>query len=179
VTAPRKLLVANRGEIAVRIMRTASEMGLETVGIAPDDDFASLHIREANEAVLLPGAGAQAYLAIDNIINVARTTGCGMIHPGYGFLSESAAFAAACVEAGLAFVGPTPDTLALFGDKVRARNAAKTSGLPLLPGSSDQTTLAEAQAFFASLEPGEAMMIKALAGGGGRRSRIRIQSLRR
>ena len=164
----KKLLIANRGEIAVRIARTAAEMGIATVAVYSEDDAASLHVRKADQAVGLKGSGPAAYLDIAQVVAVAGAEGCDAVHPGYGFLSENAAFARACAEAGLTFVGPTPETLALFGDKGRARALAEECGVPVLPGTAGSTSVEEAQAFFAALGEGGAMMIKAVAGGGGR-----------
>src|SRR5579885_2734700 len=163
-----RLLVANRGEIAIRIMRAAAELRVPTVAIFSEDDSQSLHIRKADDARGLRGKGASAYLDIEQIIAVAAETGCDSIHPGYGFLSENAAFARRCAEAGITFVGPRVEILELFGDKVRARAAAAAAGVPVLPGTSGPTSLEEARAFFASQGEGAAMMIKAVAGGGGR-----------
>ena len=164
----KKLLIANRGEIAIRVARTAAEMGLTTVAIYAEDDAASLHTRMADEAVALKGSGAAAYLDIAQVIAAAERTGCQAIHPGYGFLSENAAFAQACADAGLTFVGPAPETLALFGDKTAALGLASRLDIPTLPGTRGATSLAEAAAFLASLGDGGAVMLKALAGGGGR-----------
>jgi acetyl/propionyl-CoA carboxylase alpha subunit len=163
-----RLLVANRGEIAIRIMRAAAELRVPTVAIFSEDDSQSLHIRKADDARGLRGKGASAYLDIEQIIAVAAETGCDSIHPGYGFLSENAAFARRCAEAGIVFVGPRPEVLDLFGDKVRARELAKRSGVPVLRGTDGPATLDQTRAFFASLGEGGAMMIKAVAGGGGR-----------
>ena len=164
----KKLLIANRGEIAIRIARTAAEMEIATVAVYAEDDAASLHVRLADESVALNGVGAAAYLDIAQIVTVAERTGCEAIHPGYGFLSENPAFAQACADAGLTFVGPAPETLALFGDKTSALALAATEGVPTLPGTRGATSLAEAEAFMASLSDGGAVMLKALAGGGGR-----------
>jgi len=164
----QKLLIANRGEIAVRIARTAAEMGLATVAVYSEDDAASLHTRKTDQAVGLKGSGPAAYLDIAQVVAAAKEAGCDAVHPGYGFLSENAAFARACGEAGLTFVGPTPETLELFGDKGRARALAQQCGVPVLPGTDGPTTLKQAQAFFKSLGAGAAVMVKAVAGGGGR-----------
>jgi acetyl/propionyl-CoA carboxylase alpha subunit/acetyl-CoA carboxylase carboxyltransferase component len=164
----KKLLIANRGEIAIRIAHTASLFGLGTVAIHSADDAASLHVRRCDEAVALPGVGAAAYLDADAVIAAAVGSDCDAIHPGYGFLSESADFAARCERAGLIFVGPTPETLLSFGDKARARALAATCGVPLPAGTSGPTTLAQVEAFFDSLGPAGAVMLKAIAGGGGR-----------
>ncbi|HZQ39075.1 MAG TPA: carboxyl transferase domain-containing protein, partial [Dehalococcoidia bacterium] len=162
------LLVANRGEIAVRLLRAAAEFGLRTVAIYSEDDAEALHTRQADEARPLRGAGAAAYLDIEQIVATAKEAGCDAIHPGYGFLSENAAFARRCAEAGITFIGPRIEILELFGDKVRARAAATAAGVPVLPGTGGPTSLDEARAFFASLGQGAAVMVKAVAGGGGR-----------
>jgi acetyl/propionyl-CoA carboxylase alpha subunit/acetyl-CoA carboxylase carboxyltransferase component len=164
----KKLLIANRGEIAIRIARSAAEMGLATVAVFAEDDALSLHTRHTDEALALKGAGAGAYLDIGQIVAAAREAGCDAVHPGYGFLSENPAFARACAEARLTFVGPTPETLALFGDKTAALALAASLGVPTLPGTRGASSLAEADAFLASLGDGGAVMLKALAGGGGR-----------
>ena len=164
----KKLLIANRGEIAIRIARTAAEMEIATVAVFAEDDAASLHVRRADGAMTLKGTGAAAYLDIAQIVAIAEATGCEAVHPGYGFLSENAAFASACADAGLIFVGPSPATLALFGDKTSALGLAGELGIPTLPGTRGATTLEAAEAFLASLGDGGAVMLKALAGGGGR-----------
>src|ERR1700722_4041524 len=143
-------------------------MKLATVAIFAEDDATSLHTRRADEAVALKGAGARAYLDIAQVVDAALTSGCDAVHPGYGFLSESAVFAQACADADLTFVGPSPRTLALFGDKTAALALASRLDIPTLPGSRGRTSLEEADAFFASLGEGGAVMLKALAGGGGR-----------
>ena len=163
----QKLLIANRGEIAVRIARTAAEMGFATVAVFSEDDAASLHIRRTDTAHALKGAGPAAYLDIGQIVAAAKATACDAIHPGYGFLSENADFARACAEADLTFVGPARETLALFGDKGRARALAQECGVPVLAGTNGPTTLEEARAFFDGPAQGAAM-VKAVAGGGGR-----------
>ncbi|HEY1427049.1 MAG TPA: biotin carboxylase N-terminal domain-containing protein, partial [Caulobacteraceae bacterium] len=163
----KKLLIANRGEIAIRVARTAAELGLASVAVYAEDDAASLHVRRADEAVTLKGVGAAAYLDIEQIVEAAKASGADAIHPGYGFLSENAAFARACAAAGVTFVGPAPETLELFGDKTAALKLAASLGVPTLPGTRGATTLAEAQGFLASLGDGGAVMLKALAGGGG------------
>jgi acetyl/propionyl-CoA carboxylase alpha subunit/acetyl-CoA carboxylase carboxyltransferase component len=166
------LLVANRGEIAVRIVRSAAEAGMRTVAVYSPDDARALHVALADEAIELTGSGAAAYLDWNQVIAAAKRAGCDAIHPGYGFVSENAGFARACAAAGLTFVGPAPESLDLFGDKVRARQAAAAAGVPVLPGSQHATSLEEARAFFNQLGPGQQMIVKALAGGGGRGVRI-------
>ena len=164
----KKLLIANRGEIAIRVARAAAELGIATVAIYAEDDAASLHTRKADEARALKGKGAAAYLDIAGIVAVAREARCDAVHPGYGFLSENADFAHACTDAGLIFVGPTPETLALFGDKARARELAAKTNVPVLAGT-DVVSLDEAKAFLAKHG---AIMLKAVAGGGGRGMRV-------
>jgi len=170
-----KLLVANRGEIAIRICRTAAEVGIPSVAVYPADDASSLHTRRADEAHQLPGKGVAAYLDIDAIIAAAHAAGATAIHPGYGFLSENAAFARRCAEAGVAFIGPTPDTLHRFGDKHIARELARSLDIPTLPGTPAPTSLDGARAFLRDLGPDGAIMVKAVAGGGGRGMRPVLQ----
>lgn len=168
----RKLLIANRGEIAIRIARAAAESGLTTVAIHPADDAASLHVRIADHAEQIPGRGARAYLDIEAVIAAAKAAGCDALHPGYGFLSENADLARRCAEEGITFVGPSPEALRLFGDKVAAKELAKRCGVPIIAGTVGPSTLEEVQAFFASLGEKPAVMIKAMAGGGGRGMRV-------
>ena len=163
-----RLLVANRGEIAVRIIRAAADLGIATVAVHAPDDALSLHVRMADDAVALAGRGAAAYLDIPSVVAAAVRSGADAVHPGYGFLAENAAFATACAAAGLVFVGPTPETLSLFGDKGRARALAAEQGVAILQGTSGPTTLDEAATFMASLGPRGAVMVKAIVGGGGR-----------
>lgn len=163
-----KLLVANRGEIATRVFRAASELGIPTVAVYPADDEYSLHTRKADQAVLLPGRGVPAYLDSAAILKAAQKAGVTAIHPGYGFLSENAEFAQQCEEEGFTFIGPTPETLALFGDKNAARKLAEDNNIPILKGTSAPITVEEARTFFDDLGQGGAMMIKAVSGGGGR-----------
>ena len=170
-----KLLVANRGEIAIRIMRAAAELNIPTVAVAPGDDAGSLHTGKADEAVTLEGSGSAAYLDMEQIIAVALASGCDAVHPGYGFLAENADFARRCIAAGLTFIGPRVETLELFGDKARARIAATAVDVPIIRGLDHAVSLDEAAAFFAELGDGRGMMIKAVGGGGGRGSRM-VQS---
>ena len=166
--AIRKLLIANRGEIAIRVARTAADMGIATVAAYSSDDAQSLHTRMADTAVALGGTGAAAYLDATAIVAAAQAEGCDAIHPGYGFLSENAQFATLCRQAGILFVGPRPETLALFGDKGQARHFASQCAVPIIPGTSGPTAVDEARAFMDSLGAGAAVMVKAIAGGGGR-----------
>ena len=168
----KKVLIANRGEIAVRLVRALRDLGLASVAVHARDDADALHVQLADTAVALDVAGPAAYLDGAALIAIARSQGCDGVHPGYGFLSERADFAQACADAGLRFIGPTPEQLALFGDKARARALAERCDVPVMPGSAGAVTLAEAQAFFAAQqaegagEPG--VMVKAIGGGGGR-----------
>jgi len=164
----KDVLIANRGEIAIRIARTAADLGVRATAVHADDDAQSLHTRLADRSLALGAVGVPAYLDGARIIALALDAGCDAIHPGYGFLSENAAFAQACLDAGVAFVGPTPRTLRMFGDKAEARALAEASGVPILPGHSHAVTLEEAQGFLQSLGSGGAVMLKAIAGGGGR-----------
>ena len=166
---PRSLLVANRGEIAIRIMRAAAELGVRTVAVFSEDDARSLHTRKADEARRADRHRAPPPISTSGRWSaIAKAAGCDAIHPGYGFLSENAGFARRVAEEGVKFVGPRPEVLELFGDKVRARELAERLGVPLLPGTAGATSLSEAREFLASLGDGGAMMVKAVAGGGGR-----------
>ncbi len=167
----KTLLVANRGEIAIRVMEAAAALGMRTVAIFSEDDANSLHVLRADELRRLKGSGAAAYLDSEQIVAVAADAACDAIHPGYGFLSENSAFARRCADRGILFVGPRPELLELFGDKVRARELAHECGVPVLPGTAGATSLGDAQGFFQS-EGGRPAVIKALAGGGGRGMRV-------
>ena len=160
----KRLLIANRGEIAIRVARAAGELGIATVAVFSADDAGSLHVRRADHARPLPGTGPAAYLDAGGIVAAAKEEGCDAIHPGYGFLSESAAFARRCREAALAFVGPRAELLELFGDKVQARALAASCGVPVLGGSPGAATVDEVRAFLASLGAGGVVVIKAVAG---------------
>ncbi|MGY1699796.1 carboxyl transferase domain-containing protein [Geodermatophilus sp. SYSU D00766] len=159
-----RLLVANRGEVAVRVLRTAAALGLSTVAVAPDDDAGSLHVRRADDAVRLPGTGPAAYLDVAAVVGAAVRSGADGLHPGWGFLAESPRLARACADAGIAFVGPDEGVLALFGDKTRARARAVEQGVPVLAATGADPAPEAAAAFLA----GGPAMVKALAGGGGR-----------
>ena len=167
-----KLLIANRGEIAIRVARAAADLEIPAVAVYSEDDARSLHVLRAEQAAALRGCGPAAYLDIEQIVAAAKEHGCSAVHPGYGFLSENAAFAARCAEEDLVFVGPPPEALALFGDKARARVLAEEHGVPVAPGVSQAVSLEEAQRFFESLPAGSAMLIKAVGGGGGRGMRL-------
>ena len=159
------LLIANRGEIAIRIARACADLEIRSVAVFAEDDDASLHTRKADLAVPLKGRGVPAYLDMDQLIAIAAAQGCDAIHPGYGFLAENAEFARRCQAAGITFIGPAPEVLELFGNKAAARALAERCGVPLVAGINQAVSLEQALAFCA--EHG-AVMLKALAGGGGR-----------
>ncbi|HAI36208.1 MAG TPA: urea carboxylase, partial [Alcanivorax sp.] len=161
-----KVLIANRGEIAVRICRTLKEMGIASVAVYSDADRNSQHVGAADEAVALGGqTAAESYLRSELILQAAKDTGAQGIIPGYGFLSENADFAEACAEAGIRFIGPTPDQLRRFGLKHEARALAEAAGVPLAPGTGLLQSLDEAKS--AAAEIGYPIMLKSTAGGGG------------
>ncbi|MBR9765742.1 MAG: ATP-grasp domain-containing protein, partial [Rhodobacteraceae bacterium] len=164
----KKLLIANRGEIAIRVARACAELGIISVAIHPEDDRSAAHVTAANESLLIPGRGALAYLDIDAVVDAARSADCDFVHPGYGFLSENATFARQCEEAGITFVGPLPDSLARLGDKARARALAVSLAVPVVEGLEAVTSTEDALAFFTSQPAGTAVMVKAVSGGGGR-----------
>ncbi len=168
----RKVLVANRGEIAVRVIRACWDLGIETVAVYSDVDRTALHVRMAGEAYPIGRAPArESYLDIAKILDVARRSGADAIHPGYGFLSENAEFAEACARAGIAFIGPPAAAMRLLGDKVSARAAMKAAGVPLLPGTGAfQGPPAEAAKVAAEI--GYPVIVKASAGGGGKGMRL-------
>ena len=166
-----RLLIANRGEIAIRIARAAAELKIPAVAIFAEDDQASLHVHSADAAVALQGSGAKAYLDIDQVVRLAVEHACDAVHPGYGFLSENAGFARACEAAGITFVGPAAAALDLFGDKGTARDLAERSGVPVLRASKPDSTADDVAAFFESLD-GRPIVIKAIGGGGGRGMRV-------
>ena len=167
----RRILVANRGEIALRVIRTAQEMGIETVAVFSDADRMALHVRKASFAARLGGSTpAESYLDADKVLAVAKKFECDALHPGYGFLSENAAFSQACAAAGIEFLGPSGDAIASMGDKVAARNIALQAGVPLVPGLQDDVD--EDHLVAAAKEVGYPVMLKAAAGGGGKGIRI-------
>ena len=175
-----KILVANRGEGAVRLVRAIADMGIQSVAIYADDDARAHHVQIADTAVALAhegqlnAVGPAAYLDARRILDIARSCGCDAIHPGYGFLSERADFAQQCAGAGIRFIGPTPQQLAVFGDKAQARSLALGHGVPLMPGSQHAVTLGQARDFFVEEQRhnGAGIMIKAIGGGGGRGMRV-------
>ena len=167
-----KLLIANRGEIAIRIAQAAAELDIPTVAVHSKDDERSLHVRRADESAPIPGVGARAYLDVEAIVAAAQGADCDALHPGYGFLSENPALARACDAAGIVFVGPGAATLERFGDKRAARKLAAEHGVPVVGGMSEAVDVKAAQRFFADLPADAAMLVKAANGGGGRGMRI-------
>ncbi|MGK2880216.1 MAG: biotin carboxylase N-terminal domain-containing protein [Mycobacterium sp.] len=168
----KKLLVANRGEIARRVFRTCRDLGIATVAVYSDADADAWHVDDADEAVRLPGSSpAQTYLDGDRVIAAARLTGADAIHPGYGFLSENAGFARACADAGLVFVGPPPDAIDAMGSKLTAKAMMADAGVPVLPGG-DATGLDAEELFKLGAQIGYPLLVKASAGGGGRGMRV-------
>ena len=166
----KKLLIANRGEIAIRIMRSAQELGVRTVAIYEETDKAAMHIMRADEAICIGSGPRKDYLSIERIIHAAKTTGAEAIHPGYGFLAENPSFSKECTDAGLVFVGPPPDVIRDMGSKVIARRIMTDAGLPMIPGTAvlDQGAAGEEEAIRFAENYGFPIMIKAVAGGGGR-----------
>jgi acetyl-CoA carboxylase, biotin carboxylase subunit len=168
----KKILVANRGEIAVRVIRACRELGIPSVAVYSDVDRASLHVRKADEAYRIgPPAAAESYLNIAKILEVAKRSGADAIHPGYGFLSENAKFARACADAGVKFVGPSPASMEMMGSKTRARQEMERAGVPFVPGTAKGLESAE-QAETVAAEIGYPVMLKAAAGGGGKGMRL-------
>jgi acetyl-CoA carboxylase biotin carboxylase subunit len=167
----RRVLIANRGEVAVRIVRACHELGVEAVAVYSTADRDSLHVELADQAVHVgPPAAAQSYLNVPSLVAAATTTGCDAVHPGWGFLAENAAFAAACEDNDLAFVGPRPESIEVMGDKIRAKEAAAAAGVPLVPGSDGAATLEQARSLAGEI--GFPLLLKAAAGGGGRGMRL-------
>jgi acetyl-CoA carboxylase biotin carboxylase subunit len=166
-----RVLIANRGEVAVRVIRACRELGVETVAVYSTADLDSLHVRLADRAVHVgPPAPTRSYLNVPSLVAAAVTTGCEAVHPGWGFLAENAEFARACEENDLVFIGPRPETIETMGDKVAAKEAVARAGLPLVPGSNGRATLAQAQDLGGAV--GFPLLLKASAGGGGRGMRL-------
>src|SRR5215212_8595771 len=162
-----RVLIANRGEIAVRVIRALHELDVEAVAVYSTADEGALHVRMADRAVRIgPPPASQSYLSIPALIAAAATTGCEAVHPGYGFLAENPGFVEACDENDLVFVGPTADVMARMGDKALAKQEMGAAGVPLVPGSEGATTLSEARSLGADL--GYPLLLKAVAGGGGK-----------
>ena len=171
----QKILIANRGEIAVRIIRACRDMDLASVAVYSECDRAALHVRMADEAVAIgPSPPAESYLRIDAIVDAARAAGADAVHPGYGFLAENAGLAQACADAGLTFIGPRPDVIARMGSKTEARRAARDAGLPLVPGTMEALGADTPDHDLEQLASGIGypLMVKAVAGGGGKGMRL-------
>jgi acetyl-CoA carboxylase biotin carboxylase subunit len=168
----KKILIANRGEIALRIIRACKEMGIKTVAVHSTADAHALHVRFADQSVCIgPPKSADSYLNVPSIISAAEITDSEAIHPGYGFLAENASFAEVCNSAGIKFIGPSPESIKLMGDKAKARETAAKTGVPILPGSAGVIT-EEADAVELARELGFPVIIKAVAGGGGKGMRV-------
>src|SRR5687767_10619044 len=168
----RKILIANRGEIALRVICACKDLGIRTVAVYSEADRNSLHVRFADEAVCIgPAKSARSYLDIPSVISAAEITNVNAIHPGYGFLSENADFAEVCRMSGIKFIGPEPDVTRLMGLKQKARAAMKAAGVPILPGSEDVLHSTE-EALEMAEEIGYPVILKAAAGGGGRGMRV-------
>ncbi len=168
----KKILIANRGEIAIRIAKSAKDLGLKTVGIFSEDDADSLHISRMDESFQLKEKGVQAYLDIKDIVSIAKENQIDLIHPGYGFLSENPNFAKAVRLAGITYVGPDEKTLRLFGDKVLSKKLAEENQVPTIKGTSGKITYKEAESFYKSLSKKASLLLKAVNGGGGRGMRL-------
>jgi acetyl-CoA carboxylase, biotin carboxylase subunit len=165
----QKVLIANRGEIAVRIIRACRELGLQTVAVYSDADRQALHVRHADEAYHLgPSPARESYLRGDKILEIARKTGASAIHPGYGFLAERADFAEACQAGGITFIGPNPSSIAAMGDKAIARSTVMRAGVPVVPGTEGEGNLSDEELLAIAPEIGFPLLIKATAGGGGK-----------
>src|SRR5688572_17813521 len=170
-----KVLVANRGEIAIRVMRTLEEMGIGSVAVYSEPDRDAPHARRADEAYLLgPGPANESYLVIEKIIEVAKESGAEAIHPGYGFLAENAAFARACDEAGIVFIGPPADAIDAMGSKTKARELMKDAGVPIVPGTTDPVADVAAAKKIIDAEIGYPIAVKAAGGGGGKGFRVAL-----
>ena len=168
----KKILIANRGEIALRVIRACKEMGIKTVAVHSTADANSLHVRFADESVCIgPPKSADSYLHVPSIISAAEITDAEAIHPGYGFLAENSSFAEVCNSTGIRFIGPSPDSIKLMGDKAKARETALKAGVPVLPGSNGVVT-EESSAIEIARELGFPVIVKAAAGGGGKGMRV-------
>ncbi len=168
----RRILVANRGEIALRVMRACHQLGIEAVAVCSEADKGSRYLRMAHDTICIgPARSAQSYLDISRIVSAAEIADVDAIHPGYGFLSENAHFAEVCRSCNITFIGPPPEAIDLMGDKSKAKDAAKKAGIPIIPGS-DGPVQSEQEAKTVAHQLGYPVMIKAVAGGGGRGMRV-------
>ncbi len=171
----KKILIANRGEIAVRVIRACRDMGIRTTAVYSECDRSALHVRLADEAIAVgPSAPRDSYLRIDRIVDAARTSGADAVHPGYGFLAENEDFAAACRDAGLTFIGPSPEAITLMGSKTAARQVAIKAGVPVVPGTEEplSESVSDADVLRVAERIGYPLMLKAVAGGGGKGMRM-------
>ncbi|MEA2388836.1 MAG: acetyl-CoA/propionyl-CoA carboxylase, biotin carboxylase, biotin carboxyl carrier protein, partial [Thermoleophilaceae bacterium] len=172
-----KVLVANRGEIAIRVFRTLEELGIGTVAVYSEPDRDAPHARRADEAYLVgPGPANESYLVVEKIVDAAKKAGAEAIHPGYGFLAENAAFARACEEADIVFIGPPPEAIEAMGSKTRARELMKKAGVPIVPGTTDAVDTVEDAARIVDEAIGYPVAIKAAGGGGGKGFRVALEA---
>src|SRR5215207_3537699 len=170
-----KVVVANRGEIAVRIIRALDEMGIASVAVYSELDRDALHVKRADEAYLIGGpTAAESYLRIEKILGVCKESGAEAVHPGYGFLAENAEFARACDEAGIVFIGPPASAIDAMGSKTRARALMKAAGVPIVPGTTEPVDTVEEAAKIAKKEIGFPVAVKAAGGGGGKGFRVAL-----
>src|ERR1700730_7900093 len=168
----RKILIANRGEIAVRILRACRELGIRSAAVFSDVDRKSLHIRLADEAYPIgPAASGESYLRIDKLMDVARRAGCDALHPGYGFLAENPALPRACADAGVTFIGPSAEAMEALGSKTAGRQLARRSDVPIVPGTNDPIEKPD-DAYALAASMGFPVLLKAVAGGGGKGMRV-------
>ena len=168
----RRVLIANRGEIAVRVIRACRELGIESVAVYSEPDRTALHVRQADRAYPIgPAAPAESYLSIEKLLAIAKASGAEAVHPGYGFLAERSAFAEACRSAGLVFIGPSPEAIATMGDKLEARRLMRRSGVPVVPGT-EEPVASEAEVTRLAAEIGFPVLLKAVGGGGGKGMRL-------
>jgi len=163
----KKILIANRGEVALRIIRACEELGIKSVAIYSEADAKSLYVKKADEAYLIPGDPIRAYLDYVRIVDLAKSVGADAIHPGYGFLAENADFARYCISQGITFIGPSPEHIELFGDKVKAKKKMAELGIPTIPGSPEPLKNYEDALHYAR-EIGFPVILKSAYGGGGR-----------